>query len=135
MMAPIIAELFHFSLPTPSGGQIFLLAQKDLDEKGRLGGGLCTSRHPPKYPLLRNLRHYLSNAWARCFATVAPAGVVLSNPPDASTTTHNFRHGVSHEAAVSVLRIRSMDKALRDWYNKPVNPIPRESEDVYGSEI
>ena len=74
-MAPIIAELFHFSLPTPSGGQIFLLAQKDLDEKGRLGGGLCTRRPPPKYPLLRKLRQFLANAWAGC-PDPAPAGVV-----------------------------------------------------------
>ena len=76
MMAPIIGELFRISLPAPSGGQFFLLAQKELDEKGRLGGGLCTSRPPPKYPLLRNLRQFLANVGAGC-PDPAPAGVVL----------------------------------------------------------
>ena len=76
MMAPIIAELFRILLPAPSGGQFFLLAQKELDEKRRLGGGLCTSRPPPKYPLLRNLQQLLANAWAGC-SDPAPAGVVL----------------------------------------------------------
>ena len=81
MMAPIIAELFRISLPEPSGGQFFLLAQKELDEKRRLGGGLCTSRPPPKYPLLRNLRQFLANAWAGC-PDPAPAGVVQAKTID-----------------------------------------------------
>ena len=77
MQAPITEKLFRISLPAPSGGQFFLLAQKELDEKGRLGGGLCTSRPPPKYPLLRNLQQLLANAWAGC-PDPAPAGVVLA---------------------------------------------------------
>ena len=80
-MAPIIGELFRTSLPAPSGGQFFLLAQKELDEKGRLGGGLCTRRPPPKYPLLLRLLDYLANAWAGC-PDPAPAGVVQAKTID-----------------------------------------------------
>ena len=76
MQAPITEKLFRISLPAPSGGQFFLLAQKELDEKRRLGGGLCTSRPPPKYPLPLRLLDYLANAWAGC-PDPAPAGVVL----------------------------------------------------------
>ena len=75
MMAPIIGELFRILLPAPSGGLFFLLVQKEEEEKGHLRGGLCTSRPPPKYPLLRNLRQFLANAWAGC-PDPAPAGVV-----------------------------------------------------------
>ena len=57
-------------------GKYFAWDEVELDEKGRLRGGLCTSRPPPKYPLLRNLRQFLANAWAGC-PDPAPAGVAL----------------------------------------------------------